>query len=101
MKKIYIAGKITGDLNYKAKFDGAAALLHELGYNVINPVEICWDIPEDSNWEVYMRRCISELMKCDGVYFLSDWKQSKGARLERMLCVMLDIEVLDVLEGVE
>ena len=36
--KIYIAGKITGDPNYKAKFEAAAEEYKKKGYIVLNPL---------------------------------------------------------------
>ena len=35
--KIYIAGKITGDPDYKAKFNAAAEAYKKKGYTVLNP----------------------------------------------------------------
>lgn len=35
--KIYIAGMITGDKNYKSKFKRAEKLLRSLGHSVMNP----------------------------------------------------------------
>ena len=36
--KIYIAGKITGDPEYKAKFEAAAEAYKKKGYTVLNPL---------------------------------------------------------------
>lgn len=44
MKKIYISGKITGDILYKAKFKTAAEYLKAKGYEVINPQKQCCQI---------------------------------------------------------
>ena len=38
--KIYIAGKITGDKNYKEKFDAVEKLLASQGYSVMNPARL-------------------------------------------------------------
>lgn len=35
--KIYIAGKITGDPNYREKFEKVASSLREHGFSVMNP----------------------------------------------------------------
>ena len=35
--KIYIAGKITGDRKYRAKFREAAKVMEALGHVVLNP----------------------------------------------------------------
>ena len=38
--KIYIAGKITGDRKYRAKFREAAKTLEALGHVVLNPATL-------------------------------------------------------------
>lgn len=78
--KIYIAGKITGDLDYKAKFHKAEEKLKRMDHSVMNPAWICAS-PEFS-WKDYMRVSGAMLDVCDGVLFLKDWLQSKGARAE-------------------
>ena len=35
--KVYLAGKITGDTRYRAKFRDAAKVLEAAGYVVLNP----------------------------------------------------------------
>ena len=38
--KVYIAGKITGDRRYRAKFREAAKALEEAGHVVLNPATL-------------------------------------------------------------
>ena len=86
--KIYIAGKITDDKNYKSKFKRAEKLLRSLGHSVMNPA---WIVPSDEfRWEDYMQ--ISAIMqgRCNAVYFLKDWKESKGAKIEFKRCHQLE-----------
>ena len=86
--KIYIAGKITGDKNYKTKFKRAEKLLRSLGHSVMNPA---WIAPSDDfTWTDYMQ--ISGMMqaRCNAVYFLKGWKESEGARLEFKRCHQLN-----------
>lgn len=86
--KIYIAGKITGDKNYKTKFKRAEKLLRSLGHSVMNPA---WIAPSDDfTWTDYMQ--ISGMMqaRCNAVYFLKDWKYSKGAKIEFKRCHQLN-----------
>lgn len=86
--KIYIAGKITGDKNYKTKFKRAEKLLRSLGHSVMNPA---WIAPSDDfTWTDYMQ--ISGMMqaRCNAVYFLKDWKDSEGAKIEFKRCHQLN-----------
>ena len=54
-QKIYIAGKISGDNDYRAKFNQAKNKLKKLGYIVLNPAEL----PEGMKPADYMDICFS------------------------------------------
>ena len=86
--KIYIAGKISDDKNYKQKFRKAERFLRKFGHSVMNPA---WIVPSDEfRWEDYMQ--ISSMMqaRCNAVYFLKGWKQSEGAKIEFKRCSQLN-----------
>ena len=53
--KIYIVGNITGEPNYKEKFDIAATSLEAQGHIVLNPAEL----PEGMLPADYMRICFA------------------------------------------
>ena len=89
--RIYISGAITGDSNYKEKFEKAKKDLEARGYHVINPAE--FDLPEGATWEDYMKQDLALLLKCDGIYMLKDWKQSRGAKLEHDLAEILGLQI--------
>lgn len=76
--KIYIAGKITGLDNYKEVFDKVEAMLLEEGHAVMNPAVL----PNGFSQDEYMHICYNMIDVCDGVYFLNNWRDSKGAKLE-------------------
>lgn len=78
--KIYIAGKITGDPYYKAKFARAAADIADAGHTPINPALQ----PEGMSNADYMRISFAQLDSADAIIFLADWKDSKGAQLEHL-----------------
>jgi hypothetical protein len=78
MKKIYIAGKITGLDNYKELFNKAETHLSNLGFAIMNPSVL----KDGFEWNEYMHVCYAMIDVCDSVYFLSNWTDSKGARLE-------------------
>lgn len=80
--KVYIAGKITGDLEYWLKFGKAAVKLRNQGYIVLNPA----DLPEGMMPQDYMRICFAMIDAADICVFLPDWEESRGGRLERAYC---------------
>ena len=88
--KVYIAGKITGDPNYKQKFDEAEKKLRKEGHVVITPAAL----PGGMSPEDYMRICIPMIDSADAVAFLPDWKDSKGARIENLLCEYCGKEII-------
>lgn len=103
MKRIYIAGPMTGlpEFNYPA-FNAAAARLRSLGFDVENPAEN--PMPNCGTWRGYMRMALRQLVQCDGVVLLPDWQQSKGARIEYWLASQLELVIaaeIDVQHGPE
>ena len=80
--KIYIAGKITGDPEYRRKFACAARQVEEFGHIALNPAEL----PEGMEAADYMRICMAMIDVADAVVFLPDAAESAGARLERAYC---------------
>lgn len=99
MKKIYIAGPMTGlpEFNYPA-FHGAAAMLHANGWHVENPA----DNPEPAcgTWTGYMRMALTQLVSCDTIGLLPGWSQSRDAKVEMHVATALGLEV-QYLNGAE
>jgi len=50
-------------------------------------------VPKMSSWETAMRRSIEALLNCDEVCLLPDWRDSKGATIERNLAIDIGIPV--------
>ena len=76
----YLSGKITGDDDYRIKFEKAEKLLTQKGYKVLNPIK---HEKDGKSWIYYMKKDIKKLLKCDGIILLEDYKRSKGAMLEK------------------
>lgn len=76
--KIYIAGKITGDPNYKQKFAVKRMKLEHEGHKVMNPAIL----PEGFTQDEYLKICFSMIDVCEAVHFLPDWEDSPGAKKE-------------------
>jgi hypothetical protein len=80
--KIYIAGRISGNANYKAEFEAVACELQAEGHAVLNPAAL----PEGMFPKDYMRICFAMIDVADKVHFLPGWYASAGARLEMDYC---------------
>lgn len=76
--KVYIAGKITGDRRYRAKFREAAKALEEAGHVVLNPATL----PDGLDDVDYMRICMAMVDAADLAVFLPDYRESRGAMVE-------------------
>ncbi|MFI5447748.1 DUF4406 domain-containing protein [Polaromonas sp. UC242_47] len=101
MKRIYIAGPMTGlpEFNYPA-FNAEAGRLRALGYHVENPADN--PVPPCKSWAGYMRMAIAQLATCDCVALLPGWETSKGASVEHRLAHDLALRVVkagDICEG--
>lgn len=81
--KIYLSGPITGVPDFKEKFEAAKAEIEEKawgwGYDleIINPAAI--ELQAGASHEDYMKVCMQELAKCDTIYMLNGWQNSRGA----------------------
>ncbi len=100
--KWYIAGKITGDPNYKQKFQKVQENLEEDRQTVLNPASL----PDGMKPADYMHICFAMIDCADVVAFLPDWQQSEGAKLEYQYCkyigketILLDEAALEAQKG--
>lgn len=86
--KIYIAGKVTGNPNYKVDFANLKEWLkhHYPSAIILNPATL----PEGMTAADYMRICLAMIDSADLVVFSSDSKKSAGARLESIYCEYVD-----------
>lgn len=121
--KIYIAGKITGDIDYKAKFKNAQYLLefarrdcpkfkqcrdclfYDRNYVTTcrissvfpNQLEIVNPITfgvENRPWLFAMFYCIRRLLGCSYIYMLNDWEQSRGAKWEHWFAKLFNKQII-------
>ena len=76
--KVYIAGKITGQADYREKFAKAERALTAAGHIVLNPAVL----PEGMGKADYMRICLAMLDSADAIGLLHGWGRSPGARIE-------------------
>jgi hypothetical protein len=92
MKRIYIAGPMTGhlELNFPA-FHAAATRIRAMGHDDVIPAEINPD--KGMSWKECMRTDIAALVTCDAIHLLPGWEKSKGAMLEAHIAERLELEV--------
>lgn len=75
---IYLAGKITGNPEYRQQFAAAKAELEAEGHIVLNPAEL----PDGMSPAAYMRICFAMIDTANGVCGVGGWTDSRGARIE-------------------
>lgn len=80
--RVYIAGKITGDKDFKEKFALHKQQLTTIGYDVLSPA----DLPDGLTQAEYMRLCFAMIEMSDIVILLDDYINSPGALLELEFC---------------
>lgn len=81
-KVIYIAGPISGVKEYWKPFEQAEEALTALGYIVLTPTRLPWNIGNDKA----MKICLTMIDQADAVYFLPGCEASMGANLEMFYC---------------
>lgn len=75
--KVYISGSITSNKDYEKQFKNKEEELKKLGHAVINPVKNL-----GFSYREYIDMALCELFKCDVIYMLKGYEESKGALLE-------------------
>jgi hypothetical protein len=92
MKRIYIAGPMTGlpEFNFPA-FNAEADRLRALGHDVSNPAD--HGVIDGYEWRDYMRLDIAQLIACERIHLLPGWEKSRGATLEHHIASALGMEV--------
>ncbi|MBP1631189.1 MAG: ATPase involved in replication initiation [Bacteroidetes bacterium] len=81
--KCYISGKISG-LDFaevKEKFARAEKEVRALGYIPINPLK---NGVKTEAWGDHLTKDIADLNCGQAVYFLTDWEDSDGAKIEHI-----------------
>lgn len=95
--KVYLAGKITGDPGYRAKFREAREMVEWMGHIALDPSVL----PEGMETADYMRICTAMLDSADAIGLLRDWADSPGAKCEMALAQYLGKRIIhvDMIQG--
>ena len=89
--KAYISGPMTGIENFNMPaFNKASLLLKEKGYEPVLPVTYV----EGKSYQQYLKEDIKELLECDYIFLLDNWRNSHGANLEYIIARECGIEEL-------
>lgn len=88
--KVYVAGAISSDPNYKEKFAKYEKLLTESGNIVLNPAML----PAGMKYSDYIRICLSMIDVADTIYLIPGWLKSKGALYEFNYAVLCCKEII-------
>lgn len=96
-KMIYISGKITGLLifEYENEFARAATLLRRKYPKaiIVSPLNIR-PLFGIRKWMFYMAADLHYLLKCDSIAFMQNWKDSRGARIEMIVALLFNKEII-------
>ena len=100
--RIYISGQISNleKSDYMERFECAELRLTVVeGYSVVNPAKVNAQLPEDTNYEEYMKMSFCMLDMCDAIYMLDGWEESHGANREYGYAIAKDKKVIFEREG--
>ena len=86
--KVYIAGKITGDQNYREKFGFVQKQLEAEGYIVLSPATL----PVGMSTADYMRICFAMIDTADEIAFLDDYEKKRRVRKKNMHRIIKDLQ---------
>ena len=104
--KIFLSGPMTGikDFNFPL-FNQVAAKYRELGYEVVNPVDICKKFKKERvlSDKAVFDKMIAEQQEaertCNVLMLLPGWEDSRGVRLELKTALELDFQIIVEGEG--
>lgn len=102
-KLIYISGKYKGKEEYKQKFETVIKGLVELekgrtnnkeyDYVFISPVHTFGFLYDEVSYQEGIEYCLALLDRCDEIWMMDNWEESKGACIEFGYSMARDIPI--------
>lgn len=92
--KVYISGAITGVEDFMTHFSQAESKLIEDGFSVVNPAKVNGMLPQDTDYEEYMKMSMCMLDMCDYICMLKGWQDSRGANREYVYALAKDKTII-------
>lgn len=92
--KIYIAGAITNNPDYKEQFIAAEQLLRAAGHEVLNPIRNTGEVYKD-----FIDKGLAQLQKCEAICMLPGYEESRGATLELKYAETVGLQIIEMQEG--
>lgn len=77
----------------REKFARAEQQVAAFGHTPVNPLNN--GQPSEASWARQMTASIGMLFECDAIYLLHDWKESRGARIERNIADEMGFEIIE------
>lgn len=95
--KIFISGKITGDLGYREKFAQAEREIINKGHAVMNPAIL----PDGFSHAEYMKITLAMQSVCDATYMMPGWEESEGAKAEGIEAAQIVYDIADIPDAMD
>lgn len=88
-KRCYNSGKISGLPFNQAylKFEMVDKYIEHLGYESVNPIKM--GLKSSAPYWAHILFDLWLLIRCDVVFFQSDWVESRGARIENRVATIM------------
>ncbi len=98
---VYISGKYSGDINKNIKTARKYAIkIWESGRTVLTPHLNTYHFERDCKctYKDYIKGDLVMLNRCDIIFMLPDWEESKGAIIERKFAMRNKIRIVYKIE---
>jgi hypothetical protein len=92
--RVYLSGPISG-LDYCEavnNFDKCEAWAKTTFWDceIVNPMKLN---KNERDWKKCMKKCLNVLIDCDAIVLQKNWKQSRGAQIERFIAKKMAMKV--------